>query len=389
MADDFGFDGPGAMSTHQAYRIAPGDTVSITVWGYEQFSQDCEVNGSGTISYPLLGDVPAVGLTCGELQANLQERLGEYLKEPHVLVKVLRYGTLGTSVFILGEVKTPGVYPLVSGTGVMQALAMAGGTTSLASGEISIVKAGTGDLRTVGIEEAMTPASATGAAAVGPGDVIVVQKTPGADRARRYAVLGEVPKPGVYDMPADGDVSVLDAMRSAGMLSSKSGGSGAPYPRPIDDLARTGDLAHALLTRGDVIVPLDLVSLLRGDIAQNVLLQDGDVLTVPRRALITVYALGEVRIPGRHMLPENSTVVDLLNASEGVTSAAKLWETTVLRAGEGDPTPISVDLRALLQRADSEHNVVLQNADVLFVPTRGERKPGIQSFLPLISYLLH
>ena len=373
----------------QAYRIASGDVLSITVWGQEHLSQECEVNASGTISYPLLGDIPAAGSTCFELQAALQDHLRQYLKEPQVMVQVLRYGTLGASVFILGEVKSPGVYPLGSGTGPVQALAVAGGVTSLASGEITIVKARTGEFHTTGLEHAITSASPTAEAAIEPGDVIMVNRKAEADQNRRYAVLGEVPSPGMYDIPVDGEVSVLDAMEKAGLLSSNPRGKAESGTSAGDELSRPADLEHALLTRGDVVVPLNLVSLLEGDTSQNLLLQAGDVLTVPRRSLIAVYALGEVRAPGRQTLPPGSTVMSLLNATGGVTSAAKLADTTILRTVDGKPTPVPVNLGGLLRHADPEQNVILQDGDVLFVPAKGERRRDMWSFLPLVPYLLH
>jgi protein involved in polysaccharide export with SLBB domain len=347
------------------------------------------VNASGTISYPLLGDVAATGSTCLELQATLQKGLQQYLKDPQVVVRVLRYGTQGASVFVLGEVKSPGVYPLGSDLGLMQALAVAGGATSLASGEITIIKARTGELHTTGLEHTLTGASPTAEAVIEPGDVIMVERKPEADQSRRYTVLGEVPRPGMYDMPVNAEVSVLDAMEKAGLLRSNSGGNAEPRTGANDELSSTADLEHALLTRGDVVVPLNLISLLQGDTSQNLLLQAGDVLTVPRRSLITVYALGEVRVPGRETLPPGSTVMDLLNAIGGVTSAAKLPEATILRMVDGKPTPVPVDLARLFRHADPEENVTLQEGDVLFVPAKGERRRDIWSLLPLVPYLLH
>ena len=373
----------------QAYRIASGDVLSITVWGHDHLSQECQVNASGTISYPLLGDVAATGSTCLELQAALQRGLQQYLKDPQVVVRVLRYGTQGASVFVLGEVKSPGVYPLGSRPGLMQAIAVAGGATSLASGEITIIKARTGELHTTGLEHTLTGASPTAEAVIDPGDVIMVERKPEADQSRRYTVLGEVPRPGMYDMPIDAEVSVLDAMEKAGLLRSNSGGNAEPRTGTNDEPSPTADLEHALLTRGDVVVPLNLISLLQGDTSQNLLLQAGDVLTVPRRSLIIVYALGEVRVPGRETLPPGSTVMDLLNAIGGVTSAAKLPEATILRMVDGKPTPVPVDLGRLFRHADPEENVTLQEGDVLFVPAKGERGRDIWGLLPLVPYLLH
>ncbi len=369
------------------YRISSGDVLSITVWGAEEFSRECPVNAAGTISYPLLGDVPATGLTCSEFEDRLSERLKEYINEPDVMVTVSAYGTLGMSIFVLGEVKNPGMYPLAPGTGLMGALAAAGGVTDLASGVVTIAKARTGEIHTTGLEQALAGAPTSPEAVVEPGDVVVVSRSAEADADRRYSVLGEVPNPGMYDMPRGTPVFVLDAMEKAGLLTKSSGSGNPASPISLQERVPTADLEHALLTRGEVVVPLNLLALLQGDTSQNLLMQAGDVLTVPRRSLMAVYAMGEVRQPGQKVLPPGSDVMDLFMAVGGATSAAKLQDTTVLRLVDGTPTPTSVDLGALLHRADSKQNIALQDGDVLYVPTRGERGRDILSFLPLVPYL--
>jgi polysaccharide export outer membrane protein len=373
----------------QAYRIAPGDVVSVVVWGQERFSQECQVNGVGTITYSVLGEVKAAGLTLTELQSSLESGLRKYLKQPQVSVTVRQYGALGTSVFVLGEVRSPGAYPLVSSAGLVQALAAAGGPTAKASEQITIAKARTGELLTVGLVEAVSAGLSSSGVSVEPGDVVIVNRKPEADQDRRYSVLGEVPTPGIFDMPADGDAHVLDAMQKAGLLEA-NGSAGGPAEGSgsvLDQRSRLADLEHAVLLRGEEVVPLDLAALLQGDVSQDLLLQPGDVITVPRRQLVTVYATGEVRSAGRYFMPVDSTVLDLLNAAQGVTQGANLGGAAVLRLVEGKPTPVSVDLGALLGRAEMKQNAKLQDGDVLFVPARGEsNQQTFLRWLTLIAY---
>jgi len=374
------------LAAGDSYRIAIGDSLAIAVFGEERFSQECQVNGAGTVSYSLLGDVKAAGLTCAELETRLRAALKVYLKNPQLVVSVKQYGALGMSVFVLGEVKTPGVYPLASTSGLMQAVAAAGGPASVASGEVTIIKAHSGEVHTAGLEQAMAGGPEAAPARLDPGDVIVVNRRPAPAESRRYAVLGEVPRPGMYEMPAESEARVLDAMEKAGLLDT--GSSGNPGGRALKEEARGADLEHALLTRGQVTVPVSLTALLQGDTSQNLLLQADDVLTVPRRPLISVYALGEVRAPGRQQLPPDATALDLLNAVGGVTAAANLGGATLLRQDSGKPTPIALDLGRLLRQADPKQNVPLQEGDVLFVPARGERGQTVWSFLPLLPYLV-
>ena len=198
-----------------AYRLVIGDTLSVVVEGEETFTRECQVNGAGAISYPKLGDVSAAGLTCEEVRAHLEEGLKTYLKHPSVILTVHQYGQSGMSVFVMGEVMKPGPYPLTNGAGYMQALAAAGGLTEAASGEITVLKGRTRQATTLLI----TDTGASGAASsviLEPGDVLLALRK----REARYAVLGEVNKPGMYDMPT--------RWRSAG---AGRGGEGGGSPR--------------------------------------------------------------------------------------------------------------------------------------------------------------
>jgi len=191
----------------------------------------------------------------------------------------------------------------------------------------------------------------------------------------------------MYEMPSKGAVLVLDAMEKAGLLSKGSGSDNPGSPISLQERFPTADFENALLTRDEVVVPLNLVALLQGDTGQNILLRPGDVLTVPRRSLVSVYALGEVAKPGRQLIPTGLKVLDLLNAVGGVTSASDLGGARIMRLVEGEPTPLPVDLGRLLDSGDAEENRVLQDGDVLFVPTRGQRN-DIWRWLPIIPYLL-
>ncbi len=374
-----------ARPTLPCYRIAQGDVLTVATWGQDKFSQDCQVNGVGTISLAALGEIPAAGLTLQELQSRVQEGLKKYLKHPQVSVTVRQYGALGTSVFVIGEVKTPGVYPLPGRAGLLQLLAAAGGPTGDASGQITIIKARTGAFVTTALEQAVSDAALE--AAVELGDVVMVERKPGAGQSRRYSVLGEVPTPGLVDMP-EGPTHVLDAMQKAGLLSADTSSPDSSEKASFADRFPTADLAHALLTRGEVVVPLNLLALLHGDTSQDLLLQPEDVLTVPRRTLIGVYTMGEVHTAGRHWLPPGATVFDLLNASGGVTGAAQLTSATLVRQVDGKPTTREVNLDGILRRAEASQNVALAEGDVLYVSVKGESsKRDWTSFLPLLPYL--
>ena len=239
------------------------------------------MNGRGSVSFPELGDVPVAGMTCSEAKDRLERGLRAYLKSPHVMVAVKQYGVPGTSVYVLGEVGKPGVYPIASTGGVMEALAAAGGPTLNASGQITVLKARTGEFHTIGSLKAAWTTKLSPELELEPGDVVMVARKKEADEPGRYSVIGEVPTPGMFDMPVTAPVYVLDGMQKAGLLATNPGETPGTHTSVLDQLSRTADFEHCSLSRGGVVVPLNLTALLRGDASRNLMLQSGDVITVP------------------------------------------------------------------------------------------------------------
>ncbi|MCW0235867.1 MAG: polysaccharide export protein [Ferrovibrio sp.] len=110
----------------EGYRLGSGDRVRVTVFGQPELTGEFAVDGGGQMSYPLIGQLRAGGLTAAELEKALIGKLSpDYLKNPSVSVEVLTYRPF----YIVGEVRTPGSYPFVSGMTVLNAVALAGGFT--------------------------------------------------------------------------------------------------------------------------------------------------------------------------------------------------------------------------------------------------------------------
>jgi polysaccharide export outer membrane protein len=111
------------------YRIVPGDVLEISVWREEGLNNKVLVRADGGISYPLIGNAVAGGLTVEQLRGDLKDRLAEFLTDPEVSVSVVNSNQ---RVYVVGKVNKPGDFPMPSRISVMQALALAGGLTPFA-----------------------------------------------------------------------------------------------------------------------------------------------------------------------------------------------------------------------------------------------------------------
>jgi len=121
------------------YRIGVGDLLNIQVWKETDLTRSVPVRPDGKISFPLLDDIQAAGLTPLELKAALTEKLKQYLSEPRVTVLVEEVNSY--KVYVMGEVLTQGALVLKSKTTLLQAISLAGGFTQYAKrNEITLLR---------------------------------------------------------------------------------------------------------------------------------------------------------------------------------------------------------------------------------------------------------
>jgi len=115
------------------YLIAEGDLLGIRVYGQEALSGSVRVRSDGKISLPFVNELQAARLAPTTLAGLLQASLRTFLVNPVVVVSLEERHPAQVSV--LGAVVLPGLYPLRPGTGVLQAVALAGGLTPFADRE--------------------------------------------------------------------------------------------------------------------------------------------------------------------------------------------------------------------------------------------------------------
>ena len=121
-----------AKSSANEYRIGLGDLLRITTWKEPDLSmEEVLVRTDGKISFPLVNDVEAAGLSPVELKRAIEAGLKEYVSNPVVTVHVTSPNS--QMIYVLGEVIRTGEYPLIKHLTVLQAFALAGGFTEWAS----------------------------------------------------------------------------------------------------------------------------------------------------------------------------------------------------------------------------------------------------------------
>lgn len=123
--------GPQAVAdTDGPYLLDSGDRLRVFVYGQPNLSRLYTVDHGGWITVPLIGAVKARGVTTFDLERTIKHKLGaQYVKDPHVTVDIAQ----NRPFFILGEVRSAGQYPYVSGLTIKSAVAIAGGFSERAN----------------------------------------------------------------------------------------------------------------------------------------------------------------------------------------------------------------------------------------------------------------
>ncbi len=187
--------------------------------------------------------------------------------------------------------------------------------------------------------------------------------------------------PGKY--PLYGKTRVLDLISTAGgIISGKADGN--------------GDLRRVELVRKGKRYSLNLYNaMFRGDLIENVVLDDGDVVTVPELPIYAerVYILGQVNQQGVRRLREAHDLLNAIAISGGTTPIAVKTDVKIIREyveRKGQPVILSANLEQILYQGDLSQNISLKDGDVIYVPRRviGDINEFIANITPSLDFIL-
>ena len=282
-------------TTH--YLIGPRDILRVVFFkGAKPVEDIVEVRPDGTISFSFLEDVSVTGLTAREVDLILTERLAQFVKEVRLDVFIKEYRSKSALVF--GQINNR----IISG-----------------------IQTG----------------------------------------------------PGLYIL--EGRTTLLD-------LIVKAGGY----------IPESSDLKNVKLLRGDTKYTINLYDVIfKGDLSQNVILEDGDVITVPELALFgeRIYVFGEVNRVGVFSFKSSRDLLAAIANAGGFTPTAVEEETRIIR-GFGsleNPVVITANLKDIFEKGAISENMELEDGDVVYVPRSqiGDVNEFIKNTIPLLEYLLY
>jgi len=412
------------------YTLGAGDRIKIDVFDVPEYSGEYVVLVDGTLNLPVIGSVTVRGRSLEEASNDISERYRPILKRPIVTLSLLIPRPVNLAV--AGEVLRPGTYTVSPGSGspgnsigqfprVTQAITLAGGITQSANiHEVKLRRrtfSGTGqedyylDLWSL-IQEGNLAQDVV----LRDGDTLIISAVttvnpletrqladasfaPKEIQPINISVIGEVGRPGPYVVTGGGSGT---GGATAAITGGQTGPTGGTQPSgSLPTVTRAIQVAGGITSLADIrsitirrtprqgevqVIQVNLWELLHaGDISQDVILQDGDTITIPTATAIdeaeanqlaaasfspntiVVNVVGEVPKPGATSVPPNTPLNQAILAAGGFNIRARKLSVDLIRLnpnGTVTKREIPVDLA---QGINEEGNPTLRNNDVVVV----------------------
>ncbi|ABW27036.1 polysaccharide biosynthesis/export family protein [Acaryochloris marina] len=413
-----------ALANQQAYVLGPGDEIQLTMFGQpELFTTNYRVLVDGTVSLPLIGRVPVVGRSIGQAEREISLRYTRLYRRPYVTMVLVRARTV--TLAVTGEVRRPGTYPVESPNQiptVTQLIQLAGGASQSADLSNVIVRRPqlNGSVQNIPVDllRLLQEGDLSQNLELRDKDTVVINATTEIDRRNsllvsnasfsadrsepiNIAIVGEVYRPGPHTIrPGSADV------RDAGTLGNSRAAS-TELPTVTQAIQTAGGIKPEANIRevrvirrphnGDPqTIGVDLWKLLKeGDLSQDIALQAGDTIEVPKAvgltaaemtelatvsfapATIDVNVVGEVKSPGVVKIQPNTPLNTAVLAAGGFDDRRANKSKVKLIRLNPDGTVAQRDIKVnFSEPVNEDTNPALRNNDVIVVGRSGLTKFG-------------
>ena len=324
-----------------AYRLAAGDSITVTVVNHPTFGGTVSVMGDGTVMLPVVGQCKVAGQTLAEVVTFLRQAYTRRLNNPEVYVTLTSMQVAVTNVYVLGAVKTPGMFPLKAKMGVLELILAADGLAQdPADCQGTLLRKATQERVPIALKELMSGQPVANLA-LADGDILSIEAHL---RLPVYVYGNAVKTPGAY--PLKGTMGVFEMVLAADGLTR--------------DLA---ECQAALIRKGTKErVPIVLAEIMSGQPAANVALGDGDTLIIDARPSIPVFVSGEVEVAGVIEVPQGATITQALARARGIRGESREKQLVLTRGKD----VITIGLSTLYQPGTTM-DLPLQTGDVIRV----------------------
>jgi polysaccharide export outer membrane protein len=291
---------PTSHAAANDYQLGAGDAVRISVFQNPDLTLETRVSESGTITYPLIGEVKVIGMSPREAEQLIAQKLidGNFVKRPQVNITLVE--VRGSQVAVIGLVNKPGRFPVESSNmRLSEAIAAAGGVAGTAGTGTAVVT-GKREGKPIRVETDIASLFLSEGGAqdtvLRSGDIIYVMT------GNQVSIQGQVNRPGRYALESS-KMHVSEVLTLAGGLTQEAA-----------DIAIVAGKRNGQNFRKEIDIPALYLSESND---QNVLIAAGDEVYVQKAPVYYIY--GEAQKPGSYRIERNMTVIQALAQGGGPT----------------------------------------------------------------------
>jgi len=338
-----------ARAAPHDYVIGSGDVIAISVFDVQELSREVRVSQTGSIGIPL---IPVRLHVSGLTESQAEEKIAEVLEANGLVtnaqVSVSVRERKSKPITVVGAVSHPLVYQADRSVTLLEILAEAGGIANDAGDSIIVTRTALA---------ADSAADSSGPPAIGPEQPMPPPAQSSASEARSLALSSSAPESPAQDSSAQ-----------------------KPVPPPSGTPAATNGPPPPLPSTPSNIITINLNQLVEtGDSSNNIVLQAGDIVTVPHAGI--VYVLGAVSKPGGYVISGDRaqlTTLKILALAGGLNRTAKSGRAVILRKDSlGQQHEVNVDLKKVVNR--QAEDLQLQPSDILYVPNSAAKQALLRS----------
>ena len=326
------------------YKVGPGDEISISIWGFNEFSETLEVDERGYISPSSYGRIYVKGITFKNMRSILKKKFSTFFDMQNSEIDVsLSYSRVIT-VNIIGEVYNPGSFTIPAINTAFNALIASGGPNQIGSVRNIYIKRDGKTVDSLDVYKFLFNPLISNDIYMQDGDYIFI---PPAENL--VEIIGEVNRPYTYEAK-DGE--------SVGDMIKYSGGFTTTAFRDIITLKR---LDYNNLKVYDVI---------KADLYQENI-SDGDQIVVNKisNKISNVVTLkGDVGVSGDYEFKENEKILDLLSRAKCISNKTFLDKVYIIRLNEDrSKQHLSINLNNIISDPNHDDNILLKEYDIVHV----------------------
>lgn len=335
------------------YTMAPGDRISIQMFGKEVSELELEVNREGQIVFPKLGPFTVSGLSFREMKQLLSAKIKERIIGVDVVIGIASLRSM--RIFVLGDAYKPGQYTLSSLSSITHAIFAAGGISDIGSlRNIQLKRAGK-TIKTLDLYDLLIHGDSSGDVLLQSGDVVFINAV-----GKTVSIDGEVRRPAIYELKEGDDF--LDVTTMAGGLLPSAYAKSTIVERYNQNNLRS-------------VINLDFTN--PKQMAQKV--QGGDEIRVMKAADMfskTVTLIGAITRPGKYQWHQAQKITDLLpEVNSHLLANADLNYSLIIREFDiaRNIEVLQFSLAKAISSPESDDNIQLQAHDKVLIFSQVEK----------------